>query len=85
MSTQELTKMQQLANKWSPIIYHHPDEKYYPVSIVWLMANSILIDYSDLNNIQPISPITNQDIYNLAKKHNFEIKTDGSILFSFGS
>jgi len=85
ITQQRLVNLQQFVNKWSPIIYHHPDEKYYPVSIDWLMANSALIDYSDPKNAQTISPITNQDIYNLSKKHNFETKTDGSILFAFGN
>lgn len=85
VTEQELKNIQETINKWAPIIYHHPDEKYYPVSIEWLMANSALIDYTDPKNPVSVSPVTNQDIYDLSKKHNFEIKTDGSILFSFGS
>jgi len=85
LTQEELKNVQQLVDKWSPIIYHHPDEKYYPVSIDWLMANSALIDFSDSKTPIINSPITNKDIYNLSKKYNFEIKTDGSILFAFGN
>jgi len=85
LTSEELKNIQTMINKWVPIIFHHPDEKYYPASIEWLMANSALIDFSDPKNPVSVTPITNQDIYDLSKKHNFEIKTDGTILFSFGN
>jgi hypothetical protein len=85
ITVQELKNIQETINKWAPIIFHHPDEKYYPVSIEWLMANSALIDYTDPKNPVSVSPVTNQDIYDLSKKHNFEFVRGGTILFSFGS
>lgn len=81
----QLNKFSILVNKLSPIIYHHPDEKYYPVSIEWLMKNSTLIDYTTINSPIIISPVSNIDMYEIAAKYNFEQKLDGSILFSFGS
>jgi hypothetical protein len=80
---EEKLEMLAMAEKWSPIVYHHPDEKYYPVSIDWLMANSVLLDYTESPPFT-VSPITNQAIYDLAMKHRSEIKTNGDILFSFG-
>jgi hypothetical protein len=78
----QLSNLQELANKWSPIIYLHSDEKYFPCSANWLLENSVLIDY----NTSPttiISPVTNMDMYNVSKKYNFERRVDGDIILSY--
>lgn len=31
----------QLINKWSPVVYFHPNEKYFPCSVDWILENSI--------------------------------------------
>jgi hypothetical protein len=78
----QLAQLEQLANKWSPIIYLHSDEKYFPCSANWLLQNSVLIDFNTVP-FSAVSPVTNADMYNIAKKYNFERRVDGDIILSF--
>jgi hypothetical protein len=78
----QLSNLQELANKWSPIIYLHSAEKYFPCSANWLLQNSVLFDFNT-NPIIATSPVTNIDMYNLAKKYNFERRVDGDLILSF--
>lgn len=73
-----------LVDKWSPIIYLHSNEKYFPCSVDWLNKNAVLVDH---NTSPPtfISPVTNMDLYNVSKKYNFERRVSGDIIWSFGS
>ena len=73
--------------KYSPIIYFHPNEKYFPVSIDWLMKYSKLAVLNTSTNQMDIisAPITNNAVYNLYISSNKQLKTDGEILWSFGS
>jgi len=80
MTTPEMQT--ELIKQYSPIIYFHPDEKYFPCSSEWLMKNSTLVDY----NISPpkvYSDVTNQVMYDVSKLYNFQRKGDGELILSF--
>jgi hypothetical protein len=81
-SEAELADLQLFAERVSPVVYLHPDEKYYPVSMKWLMENSSLVLFGNPDRV--VRPITNSAIYDLAQAFDFVPKTDGSIIFSFG-
>lgn len=68
-----------LLNKYAPIIYFHPQEKYFPVSADFMLKNSTVKDFTD--NQEIIHP-TNRDLYNLSQKHNFTPLGDGQIVMS---
>lgn len=72
----------QLLNKYVPIVYHHPDEKYFPCSIDWLIQNSRLDDFVRGTTI---SPPTHLDLFNQAKSDNFAKRSDGDLVLSFDS
>ena len=74
----------QLIQQWSPIIYHHRNEQYFPCSFPWLMLYSTLIDY---NTPEPtiFSPITSESIFNVSQHYNFERHGDGDIIWSFSN
>ena len=74
----------QLIQQWSPIIYHHKNEQYFPCSFPWLMLYSTLIDY---NTPEPtiISPITSDSLFNISRQYNFERHGDGDIIWSFSN
>ena len=59
-----------IINKFSPIIYFHRMENYYPVSSEFLLQNSIIID--NLTDEIIIESPTNLDIYDICirKKEN---------------
>jgi hypothetical protein len=69
-----------LINKYSPVIYLHPDEKYFPCSIDWMIKHSTLIDF---NTNSKKSPVTQKDLYDIAQKYNFERRADGDVVLSF--
>lgn len=84
MSNETVQNFNTLINKWSPIVYLHPEEKYFPCSIDWLNANSVLVDH----NTQPptiINPTTNTSLYNISAKYNFERRVGGDIIQAFTS
>lgn len=72
----------ELLLKFSPILYFHNKEKYYPISINTLLKNSILVDHNNIPTTKISNP-TNIDIYNLSEKYNFQNKPDGTINLSF--
>jgi len=72
--------MESLVSKFTPIIYLHPEEKYYPVDINWILKYSTLKDFNDNTTIK--SP-TQRDLYNIAQKYNFAPRKDGDIVLSF--
>ncbi len=59
--------------QYSPIIYIHSEERYFPCSINWLLNYSTLIDFNDNTRI---SKPTHKDIFEIAKKYNFERRGD---------
>lgn len=69
-----------LIKKYSPIVYIHPDEKYYPCSIDWLLRYSTLIDFN-LNT--RISPVTQKDLFDTAQRYDFQRRADGDVILSF--
>ncbi len=72
--------MESLAMQYSPIIYIHSEERYFPCSINWLLNYSTLIDFNDNTRI---SKPTHKDIFEIAKKYNFERRGDGDVVLSF--
>ena len=72
--------MESLVAKFTPIIYMHPEEKYYPVDINWLLKSSTLKNFNDNTTIK--SP-TQRDLYNIAQKYNFQARKDGDVVLSF--
>ena len=71
-----------LINKYTPVLYFHPDEKYFPCSSEWLMKNSTLIDFND-SPPKTYDVVTNQVMYDISKKYNFQRKGDGELILSF--
>jgi hypothetical protein len=69
-----------LLQKYSPIIYFHSEEKYFPSSADWLIKNSTVKNFN--TNEVIVSP-TNKQLYELAQKMNFEPKGDGSLVLGF--
>lgn len=72
--------MDNLVTKFTPIIYLHPEEKYYPVDVDWLLKNSELVDFND--NTRKQSP-SQRDLYNIAEKYNFGPRKDGDVVLGF--
>ena len=68
-----------LLKKFSPVIYFHSDEKYFPVNIDFLLKNSTLKNFSDNTTITSPSQL---DLYTLAEKNNFKPMSDGNIVLS---
>jgi hypothetical protein len=73
-----------LIKKYNPIIYFHPEEKYFPCSIDWLLKNSTLVDFNTIPETKIKSP-TNRDMYETSKKYNFKSFTNGDQILSFGN
>lgn len=71
-----------LLKTWSPIVYLHSKEKYFPCSSDWLLKNSTLVDYTT-NPITKISPVNNKDLYDNAKLHEFKKNEDNTLILSF--
>jgi hypothetical protein len=69
-----------LLQKYSPIVYFHSNERYFPASAEFLIKNSTLKNFNDGTTIT--SP-TNKQLYDFAKNMNFEPKGDGSIVLGF--
>ena len=69
-----------LINKYTPVIWVHPDEQYFPCSIDWLIQHSTLVDFND-NTL--LTPVTQRDLYNIAKKYGFGRRADGDVVLSF--
>lgn len=74
------SKVQDIVDKWTPIVYFHSEEKYFPCSIEWILQHSTLVDYNDDTKK---SPVTNRDLYENAKKYNFQGHNDGDVILSF--
>ncbi len=72
--------MDNLVTKFTPIIYLHPDEKYYPVDVDWLLKNSELVDFNDNTRIK--SP-SQRDLYSIASKYGFGPRKDGDVVLGF--
>lgn len=70
----------ELLQKYSPIIYFHSAEKYFPASADFLIKNSTLKNFKDNTVIE--SP-TNRQLYQFAKDMSFNIVGDGSIVLGF--
>lgn len=70
-----------IINKFSPIIYFHPEERYFPVSSEFLLNNSTVKDFIDNKTI--VKP-TNRELYDISKKYDFqEPSKDGAIIMNF--
>jgi hypothetical protein len=69
----------ELLQRFAPIIYFHSNEKYFPVSIDFLLKNSTLKHFSKNTTIKSPSQL---DIYSLAEKNNFQPMNDGYIVLS---
>jgi hypothetical protein len=69
--------------KYSPILYFHPDEKYFPCSVDWLLQNSRLVNYINNVMVSNIYPVTQRILYNQALSDNFKKRSDGSLILSF--
>jgi len=65
--------------KFAPVIYFHPEEKYFPVSADFMLQNSTLKDF---NTEQVIVHPTNRDLYNIAEKYSFNPMGNGEIILS---
>lgn len=74
-----------LIKKYSPILYFHPDEKYFPCSVDWLLQNSKLVNYNNTNNElnSIIYPVSQKMLYNQSLSDNFKKRADGSLILSF--
>jgi hypothetical protein len=70
-----------LINRYTPVIWLHKDEKYFPCSVDWLLEHSKLIDFNRGFDIAP--PVTQLDLYNIAKQYNFQRAADGEVVLSF--
>lgn len=83
MHSKDISDEQTIVDKWSPIVYLHSDEKYFPCSIDWINKNATLVDH---NTTPPtyISPVTNDDLYSVSKKYNFERRVGGDLILSIG-
>ena len=77
-----MSDLQTLVDKYAPIIYLHSDERYLPCSIDWINQNSTLADYKT-SPPTIISPVTNMDLYNVSKKHDFKKEVEGDIVQYF--
>lgn len=73
-----------LIQKYNPIVYFHPDEKYFPCSIEWLLRNSTLVDFNTTPETKIKSP-TNRDMFEISKKYGFKSFTNGDQILSFGN
>jgi hypothetical protein len=73
--------MEALINKFSPVLYFHSNEKYFPCSIDWLLKYSTLIDFN--TNTRIYNP-TQQDLYDISKKYDFKRVGEGEVVLSFG-
>jgi hypothetical protein len=73
--------VESIIQKYSPIIYINSREKYFPCSIDWMLKYSTLVDFNTNTKIK--SP-SQKDLYNISNKYNFETKTSGDIVLSFG-
>lgn len=78
-----------LIQKWSPILYFHQDEKYFPCSMNWLLNHSKLVEYKEniTENTKTVSEtifnkLTNMDLYSLSQSYNFKNKFNGDIILS---
>jgi hypothetical protein len=69
-----------LLQKYSPIIYFNPNEKYFPSSADFLIKNSTLKNFNDGTIIE--SP-THKQLYEFSKKMNFNPLGDGTIVLSY--
>jgi hypothetical protein len=69
---------QTLINAYSPVLFFHPNEQYYPCSIEYYFKHSTLQD-SD-NNIVSATPLTPQNIcsYDVAEMEKTFLKIDKS-------
>ena len=74
----------ELLKKFSPIVYFHKDEKYFPCSADWLLKNSSILDYNEKPSLKINSP-SNLDIYKIASKYDFKRNNDNSLILSFDS
>jgi hypothetical protein len=72
--------MDSLIRKFTPIVYLHPEEKYYPVDIDWLLKHSELVDFNTNTRIK--SP-SQRDLYNISKKYDFGPRKDGDIVLGY--
>lgn len=69
----------ELLQKFAPTVYFHSKERYFPVSIDFLLKNSTLKTFSANTLIK--SP-TQLDLYSLAEKNNFNSMSDGDTVLS---
>lgn len=69
----------EILEQFAPIIYFHPNERYFPVSIDFLLKNSTLKNFLDNTTIEKPSQT---DLYSLAEKYEFKPKSDGEIILS---
>ena len=75
-----MSAIQELINKFSPIVYIHSNERYFPASIDWLLNYSTLVDFNKKTKI--VKP-TQRDLYESAKSYNFARVADGDVVLSF--
>lgn len=59
-----------IVQKYLPVIYFHNDEKYFPVSIDWLLPKSELI--IDRQIVAPIGQVTSRLLYEKSIPYNFQ-------------
>jgi hypothetical protein len=74
--------MEQLIKKYSPIVYINSEEKYLPSSIDWMLKYSTLVDFNTNTKIK--SP-SQRDLYEIAKKYDFQRRGEGDVVLSFDS
>jgi len=72
--------MDALIKKYSPVLYFHSNEKYFPCSIDWLLQYSTLVDF---NTKTRISKPTQKDLYDISKKYDFKRVGEGEVILSF--
>jgi hypothetical protein len=70
----------ELVKKFTPVLWLHSDEKYFPCSIEWMLANSTLKDF---NTNTVISPVTHRDLFNIAQKYDFKRRADGDVVLHY--
>lgn len=74
----------ELLKKFSPVVYFHKDEKYFPCSSDWLLKNSSILDYT-VNPPAKITPATNEKLYEISSNSGFKKNEDNTLILSFDS
>lgn len=66
-----------LLDKWAPRLYFHPDEKYFPASMEWIVANGKIMEMNASGNYQvAVERPTNNDMFAYGQKYGFSTFSD---------